>query len=78
MSEDFEHPSYDVETGPPDKVCLSYTHDRDYYDFREFAPGKEHFNARAWCPPPHAEYPGFKTTDHDQEREENPEQVKGA
>eukprot|EP00966_Prymnesium_polylepis_P186006 4311367-Prymnesium_polylepis.2 len=26
--------------GPPDLVCLSYTHDRDYEKWRPYPPGK--------------------------------------
>ena len=26
--------------GPPDLVCLSYTHDKDYEDYKEYPPGK--------------------------------------
>lgn len=31
--------SYAKESGPPDEVCLSYTHDRDYITFKEYPPG---------------------------------------
>ena len=26
--------------GPPDLECLSYTHDRDYEDYKPYPPGK--------------------------------------
>mmetsp|Transcript_104242 Transcript_104242/g.238676 ORF Transcript_104242/g.238676 Transcript_104242/m.238676 type:complete len:484 (+) Transcript_104242:62-1513(+) len=48
------------EDGPPDPVCLSYTHDRDYGVFKEYpsAAALEH-KGRGWCPPSHAEYADF-------------------
>ncbi|CAK0884189.1 unnamed protein product [Prorocentrum cordatum] len=48
------------ESGPPDKKCLSWTHDRDYGVFKEYPPGRENFMGRGWCPPRHAEYDGFR------------------
>ncbi|CAD7930323.1 unnamed protein product [Amoebophrya sp. A25] len=49
------------ESGPPDKVCVSYTHDRDFGRFRKYPLGQEHMRRRKkWCPKPMAEYEGFK------------------
>jgi len=48
------------EVGPPDKRCVSYTHDRDYGRFKEYPPGKrEQFLGRGWCPQKGKEYKGF-------------------
>ena len=48
------------EAGPPDKVCVSYTHDRDFGRFKRYPLGMEHHRQRRkWCPKPHAEYDGF-------------------
>ena len=49
------------EQGKPDRVCVSYTHDRDYEAITgEPRPaGQEKFARTAWCPPPHAEYDRF-------------------
>ena len=33
-------PDSDSTRGPPDLVCLSYTHDDDYEDYLELAPAK--------------------------------------
>ena len=30
-----------VSDGPPDLVCLSYTHDDDYEDYKPYPPGKK-------------------------------------
>jgi len=45
------------EARKPDLRCLSYTHDRDFAQFREFPPDKKsrHFG-RGWCPPRGKEY----------------------
>lgn len=58
-SEAYRRPPYDAEVGQPDLACLSYTHDRDFGSFRAYPPGKESLASGAWCPPQHAEYPGF-------------------
>jgi len=48
------------EASAPDVRCVSYTHDRDFGQFREFPPGKkERFFGRGWCPPRGKEYAGF-------------------
>ncbi|EOD13182.1 hypothetical protein EMIHUDRAFT_452053 [Emiliania huxleyi CCMP1516] len=44
------------EAAPPDKRCLSYTHDRDFGDFTAYPPGLEEFRGRGWCPPAFACY----------------------
>lgn len=44
--------AYKQESGPPDKRCLSYTHDRDYPLYKEYEPGTKEHSVRAWCPPP--------------------------
>ena len=33
-------PSSQQGQSPPDLVCLSYTHDRDYEQYKEYPPGK--------------------------------------
>eukprot|EP00746_Dinoflagellata_sp_MGD_P080477 gnl/MRDRNA2_/MRDRNA2_32124_c0_seq1.p1 gnl/MRDRNA2_/MRDRNA2_32124_c0~~gnl/MRDRNA2_/MRDRNA2_32124_c0_seq1.p1 ORF type:complete len:245 (-),score=31.69 gnl/MRDRNA2_/MRDRNA2_32124_c0_seq1:123-857(-) len=64
-SNEYEKGDFDSEEGPPDQVCLSYTHDRDYGTFKTYPAGKEYFADRAWCPPQHAEYNGFKLLGRD-------------
>jgi len=51
---------YEKEAGPPDKVCLSFTHDRDYDVFEELTGKAKESRRRGWCPPRHAEYEGFR------------------
>lgn len=51
---------YEKEEKPPDKVCLSYTHDRDYTHFKTIPESKRHLQFRPWCPPVGKEYDGFK------------------
>jgi len=41
-------------------VCVSYTHDRDYGNFKPYPKGKEHFRGRGWCPRRDFEYEGFE------------------
>jgi len=60
QSEEYESPAYAIEDGPPDQVCVSYTHDRDYGNFKEYPKGKENFKGRGWCPPEAYKYPGFE------------------
>eukprot|EP00191_Tetraselmis_sp_GSL018_P013208 CAMPEP_0177578138 /NCGR_PEP_ID=MMETSP0419_2-20121207/175_1 /TAXON_ID=582737 /ORGANISM="Tetraselmis sp., Strain GSL018" /LENGTH=336 /DNA_ID=CAMNT_0019066535 /DNA_START=114 /DNA_END=1125 /DNA_ORIENTATION=+ len=43
---------YQKEDGPPDLVCLSYTHDRDYGAYKDYPEGKEDYREKGWCPPP--------------------------
>jgi len=58
-SDESENPDYLIEEGPPDAVCVSYTHDRDFGNFKEYPAGKEHFRGRGWCPRRKLEYEGF-------------------
>ena len=53
-SHDCSCTSYERESGPPDPVCLSYTHDRDYESYKEVPVGKS--RQQAWCPPPGKEH----------------------
>lgn len=57
---EYREPPYSTEEGPPDQVCVSYTHDRDYGIFKEYPKGKERFKGRGWCPPKQHEYADFK------------------
>jgi ubiquitin-protein ligase len=57
---EYTDPDYAKEIGPPDEVCVSYTHDRDYGNFKEYPTGKEDFRGRGWCPPRQFEYDAFK------------------
>ena len=50
---------YEVEARSPDPRCVSYTHDRDYGQFKTYPDGKEAYAKRGWCPPRGAEYDGF-------------------
>lgn len=50
---------YEAEDEPPDSVCLSYTHDRDYEWYRELPESKKGEHFHPWCPPEGREYPGF-------------------
>ena len=54
---------YEKEQGPPDLQCLSYTHDRDYGEYKPYPPGRAHFSGRAWCPPRHACYDTMEPID---------------
>lgn len=53
---------YEPEATPPDPECLSYTHDRDFFTFRQ--PTAEHAKMRRtpWVPPLSARYPGYGET----------------
>ena len=42
---------YKREAAAPDAVCLSYTHDRDYLQYKEPPPQHKKMTRRAWCPP---------------------------
>mmetsp|Transcript_40135 Transcript_40135/g.92223 ORF Transcript_40135/g.92223 Transcript_40135/m.92223 type:complete len:504 (+) Transcript_40135:41-1552(+) len=65
-SAEYTDPDYHTEEGPPDGVCVSYTHDRDYGNFKEYPKGKEKFKGRGWCPPRQYEYDNFKADcDHE-------------
>jgi hypothetical protein len=52
--------SYQAEQGPPDPLCLSYTHDRDYTKYKTL-PNLD-LHVHPWCPPPGKEYPGYFAT----------------
>jgi hypothetical protein len=47
---------YMKELGPPDSRCLSYTHDKDFANFKVLTAEKAKHAGRAWCPPDHACY----------------------
>jgi len=51
-----------VESSPPDPLCVSWTHDRDFEAItgEERPEGGSKFRQTAWCPPPFAEYEGFE------------------
>lgn len=42
---------YEKEVGPPDAVCLSYTHDRDYLQYKDKPAAHAKMTRRGWCPP---------------------------
>lgn len=48
------------EDGPPDRDCLSWTHDRDFGNFKPYPKGSEPFRKFQWYPTPEAEYHGFR------------------
>ena len=62
------NPDYEQEEGPPDPICLSLTHDRDFTAYREipeWRKGKIHqggVGSEPWCAPAHAEYVGFPSS----------------
>lgn len=60
QSSDYNDPPYQQEEGPPDALCVSYTHDRDYGIYKDYPEGKENFKGRGWCPPRPYEYENFK------------------
>mmetsp|Transcript_54422 Transcript_54422/g.100559 ORF Transcript_54422/g.100559 Transcript_54422/m.100559 type:complete len:543 (-) Transcript_54422:71-1699(-) len=51
--------TYEKEQDPPDPVCVSFTHDRDYGIFKPYSAKSLQHKGQGWCPPRHAEYPGF-------------------
>eukprot|EP01064_Diplonema_japonicum_P008607 TRINITY_DN16054_c0_g1_i1.p1 TRINITY_DN16054_c0_g1~~TRINITY_DN16054_c0_g1_i1.p1 ORF type:complete len:427 (+),score=47.64 TRINITY_DN16054_c0_g1_i1:383-1663(+) len=53
-------PDYVPETTPPDPVCVSFTHDRDYGSFKKFTEKNKNLKGAGWCPPRGYEYPEFK------------------
>eukprot|EP00928_Gymnodinium_smaydae_P004187 TRINITY_DN11454_c0_g1_i3.p1 TRINITY_DN11454_c0_g1~~TRINITY_DN11454_c0_g1_i3.p1 ORF type:complete len:522 (-),score=136.21 TRINITY_DN11454_c0_g1_i3:93-1658(-) len=59
-SDEYQNPPYVKEAGAPDAVCVSYTHDRDFGNFKEYPKGKEEHRGRGWCPPKPFEYEDFK------------------
>eukprot|EP00927_Polykrikos_kofoidii_P028286 TRINITY_DN24727_c0_g1_i1.p1 TRINITY_DN24727_c0_g1~~TRINITY_DN24727_c0_g1_i1.p1 ORF type:complete len:314 (-),score=34.86 TRINITY_DN24727_c0_g1_i1:339-1280(-) len=62
-SREYTKPAYSKEDGPPDAVCLSYTHDKDYGVFKDYSAKTSEFKGRGWCPPRSAEYEGFRLED---------------
>merc|ERR1712194_881946 len=62
-SSEYLKPGYNAESGPPDAVCLSYTHDRDYGVFKEYSAKNEEFQGRGWCPQRGYEYENFEAED---------------
>jgi hypothetical protein len=56
---------YAKEESPPDPICLSLTHDRDFTAYREIPEWRKNSlhqgggRSSPWCPPKHAEYPNF-------------------
>ena len=63
QTERYRFGAYAAETCAPDPVCVSFTHDRDYEAIRGVArpaAGGATFARTSWCPPRHAEYPGFE------------------
>jgi len=59
-SKEYQEPDYQREAMPPNPICVSYTHDRDYGVFKKYPKGREHFQGHGWCPPHQAEYATFK------------------
>jgi hypothetical protein len=57
---EYRNPPYKKEEGPPDAICLSYTHDRDYGVFKSYSTKNEDSQGRGWCPRRGYEYDGFK------------------
>jgi hypothetical protein len=57
---EYKYSPYRKEDGPPDQVCLSYTHDRDYGVFKEYTAQNKSFQGRGWCPRRSYEYDDFK------------------
>ena len=52
--------AYEKEEGPPDPVCLSYTHDIDYAAYKEIPERAQNIHSHPWCPPSGKEYDGFE------------------
>ena len=52
---------YQPEEGPPDDVCLSYTHDVDYPAYKDLPESvmRHPETYRPWCPPKGKEYEGY-------------------
>jgi len=57
---EYQAPDYQKEIGPPDIVCLSYTHDRDYGVFIDYTDRNSEFQGWGWCPPPPHVYDFFQ------------------
>mmetsp|Transcript_4827 Transcript_4827/g.15939 ORF Transcript_4827/g.15939 Transcript_4827/m.15939 type:complete len:237 (+) Transcript_4827:467-1177(+) len=52
--------SYAAEAAPPDDICLSYTHDRDFMRYRTAGARHAAMRRTPWVPPRSAEYPGYE------------------
>lgn len=63
MSPDYKRKYYQSEEGPPDEVCLSYTHDKDYLRYKQFPESVKDKIFHPWCPPLGKEYPGYFDND---------------
>jgi len=59
-SVEHQQQNYVKEESPPDEVCLSYTHDRDYGVFKDYSGQNSSSKGKGWCPPRKFEYDGFK------------------
>lgn len=55
-----DHSQYQKEVTPPSLECVSYTHDRDYGNFKPYETRSEKFRGSGWCPPEGKEYEGFE------------------
>eukprot|EP00040_Diaphanoeca_grandis_P025988 m.144777 g.144777 ORF g.144777 m.144777 type:complete len:464 (-) comp30395_c0_seq2:25-1416(-) len=68
---DAHQSNYEKESGPPDAVCVSYTHDRDYGNFKQYIETNSKFRGKGWCPPKEKEYALFlnEQTNRDRKRE---------
>ncbi|KAJ9435594.1 putative PKHD-type hydroxylase [Diplonema papillatum] len=58
-TEEYEAGAFETEAEPPDPVCLSYTHDRDYGQYKPFNDKTKAFKGTGWCPPDRYAYKGF-------------------
>ena len=52
---------YQKEERQPDRICLSYTHDRDYTKYKSIPENiqKKNIHFHGWCPPQGKEYDGY-------------------
>ena len=48
------------QAAPPDDICLSYTHDRDFMRYRTAGARHAAMRRTPWGPPRSAEYPGYE------------------
>lgn len=63
---DHQPTTYEVEEGEPSPVCLSYTHDRDYTNFKTLPVVAMKQKRTPWCPPPGKEYEGYSWEKEDE------------
>ena len=61
---------YAREAGPPEGVCLSYTHDRDFLEYRTPTEQNAKQVRRAWCPPLFARHDADPDEENPRENEE--------